>query len=58
MDSALARTDKEPYAALFEEGAVRSEMSGNGMAHLWPMMVETRQMWRQIEEEKGGKAKL
>ena len=31
LDSALARSDVEPYQALFEEGAVRSEMSGNGM---------------------------
>jgi acyl-CoA oxidase len=46
MDSALARADKSPYEALFEEGAKRSEMSGNGMSHLWPMMVDTRQLWR------------
>lgn len=58
LDSALARSDKEPYEALFEEGAVRSEMSGNGMSHLWPMMVDTRQLWRKIEEEKAGRAKL
>ena len=58
MDSALARADKEPYEALFEEGAVRSEMSGNGMSHLWPMMVDTRQMWKSIEKEKAGKAKM
>ncbi|KAK3684524.1 hypothetical protein LTR37_020199 [Vermiconidia calcicola] len=58
LDSALARSDKEPYEALFEEGAVTSEMSGDGMAHLWPMMVDTRQMWRRIEEERGGKARL
>lgn len=58
LDSALARSDKEPYEALFEEGAVRSEMSGNGMSHLWPMMVDTRQLWRKIEEEKAGRSKL
>ena len=58
LDSALARSDKEPYEALFEEGAMRSEMSGNGMSHLWPMMVDTRQLWRKIEEEKAGRAKL
>lgn len=58
LDSALARSDKEPYEALFEEGAVRSEMSGNGMSHLWPMMVETRHMWKDIEAQKAGKAKL
>ena len=34
MDSALARSDTEPYEALFQEGAVRSEMSGNGMSLL------------------------
>lgn len=58
LDSALARSDTEPYESLFQEGAVRSEMSGNGMSHLWPMMVDTRQMWKRIEEEKAGKAKL
>lgn len=58
MDSALARSDKEPYEALFEEGAQRSEMSGAGMSHLWPMMVDTRSMWKRIEEEKAGRAKL
>ena len=58
MDSALARSDKEPYEALFEEGAKRSEMSGDGMSHLWPMMVDTRQLWKKIEEEKAGRAKL
>jgi len=58
MDSALARSEKEPYEALFEEGAKRSEMSGAGMSHLWPMMVDTRQIWRRIEEEKAGKSKL
>ena len=52
LDSALARSDKEPYEALFEEGAQRSEMSGNGMAHLWPVMVDTRQTWKRIEAEK------
>ena len=36
LDSALARSDVEPYEALFEEGAKRSEMSGSGMSHLWP----------------------
>ena len=58
MDSALARSDTEPYEALFQEGAVRSEMSGMGMSHLWPMMVDTRQMWKKIEEENAGRAKL
>jgi acyl-CoA oxidase len=58
LDSALARSEKDPYEALFEEGAVRSEMSGNGMSHLWPMMVDTRSIWRKIEQEKAGKTKL
>ncbi len=58
LDSALARSDADPYQALFEEGAVRSEMSGNGMSHLWPMMVDTRKMWREIEQRKAGRAKL
>ena len=58
MDSALARADMEPYEALLEEGAKRSEMSGNGMSHLWPMMVDTRHMWKRIEEEKASRAKL
>jgi acyl-CoA oxidase len=58
MDSALARSDTEPYEALFQEGAVRSEMSGTAMSYLWPMMVDTRRMWKKIEEEKAGKAKL
>ena len=58
LDSALARSDKEPYQALFEEGAQRSEMSGSGMSHLWPMMVDTRQMWKRIEAGKAGKSKL
>lgn len=51
LDSALARSDKTPYEALFEEGAKRSEMSGNGMSHLWPMMVDTRQIWKRIKAE-------
>lgn len=58
LDSALARSDREPYEALFEEGAVRSEMSGNGMSHLWPMMVDTRQLWKKIKEDNPGRAKL
>lgn len=59
MDSALARADQTPYEALLD-GAKRSEMSGEKMSHLWPMMVDTRRMWRRIEnEEQGvGKAKL
>jgi acyl-CoA oxidase len=57
LDSALARSDQTPYEALFE-GAKRSEMSGAGMSHLWPMMVETRQIWKKVEEEKHHRAKL
>jgi len=53
MDSALARADKTPYEALFEEGAQRSEMSGDKMSHLWPMMVDTRKMWKRMEDAKG-----
>lgn len=51
LDSALAKADQTPYEALFE-GAKRSEMSGAGMSHLWPLMVETRQMWQKIEQDK------
>lgn len=58
MDSALARAEKEPYEALFVEGAKGSEMSGNRMEHLFGMMADTRRMWRRIEEEKAGRAKL
>ena len=58
LDSALARSDTDPYTALFEEGAKRSEMSGSGMSHLWPMMVDTRQLWKRIEERKVDQAKL
>ncbi|TKA78007.1 hypothetical protein B0A55_03845 [Friedmanniomyces simplex] len=58
MDSALARADKTPYEALFEEGARRSEMSGNSMSHLWPMMVDTRQMWKRIDGARGQKGNM
>jgi acyl-CoA oxidase len=51
LDSALAKSDQSPYEALFE-GAKRSEMSGANMAHLWPLMVETRQLWNKIAESK------
>jgi acyl-CoA oxidase len=51
LDSALAKADQTPYEALLE-GAKRSEMSGAGMSHLWPLMVDTRQIWKRIEEEK------
>ena len=53
MDSALARADQTPYEALLE-GAKRSEMSGEKMSHLWPMMVDTRQIWKREK----AKAKL
>jgi acyl-CoA oxidase len=55
LDSALARTDQKPYEALLD-GAKKSEMSGAGMSHLWPIMVDTRQTWKRLEEEKAGKA--
>lgn len=57
LDSALARADQTPYAALLD-GAKRSEM--NNMQHLWPMMVNTRRIWQEIEAEKrrGQQAKL
>ena len=45
MDSALARADQTPYEALLD-GAKGSEM--NHMQHLWPMMVDTRSIWKQI----------
>ena len=51
LDSALARADKTPYEAL-REGAKNSEMSGDGMKSFRPFMVETRNTWREIEEEK------
>jgi len=57
LDSALARSDQTPYEALFDD-AKRSEMSGMQMSHLWPMMVDTRQIWKRIEEERNNKAKL
>jgi acyl-CoA oxidase len=58
LDSALARADQTPYEALLD-GAKKSEMSGAGMSHLWPIMVDTRQTWKRLEEEKAGKvAKL
>ena len=49
----------DPYEALLE-GAKKSEMSGEKMSHLWGMMVDTRKMWKRIEEERGKeeKAKL
>ena len=57
LDSAFARADQTPYEAIFE-GAKRSEMSGEGVRHLWPLMVETRGLWKKIEEEERGRAKL
>jgi acyl-CoA oxidase len=53
LDSALAKSDQTPYEALLE-GAKRSEMSGAGMSHLWPLMVDTRQIWNRIEDENKG----
>ena len=56
LDSALARTDKTPYEALWE-GAKNSEMSGDGLKDMRPFMVETRNTWRDVEEQKS-RAKL
>ena len=50
LDSALARSDQTPYEALLE-GARKSEM--NHMQHLWPMMVDTRRMWKQFQRSSG-----
>ena len=47
MDSALARAEETPYEALLN-GARGSEMSGAGMQHLWPMMVDTRELWKRV----------
>ncbi|KAK5206367.1 hypothetical protein LTR41_007805 [Exophiala xenobiotica] len=49
LDSALARADQTPYEALLD-GARKSEM--NNMQHLWPMIVDTRRIWRRVEAEK------
>lgn len=57
MDSALARAGQTPYEALLD-GAKRSEMSGEKMSHLWPMMVDTRQIWKRVEAGQDGRAKL
>lgn len=45
LDSALARTNQTPYEALFE-GAERSELSGERMQHLYPLILETRGLWK------------
>ncbi|KAK5718220.1 hypothetical protein LTR17_015793, partial [Elasticomyces elasticus] len=58
MDSALARADRTPYEALFEEGAKNSEMSGDKMKHLFEMMVDTRQLWKRIEAAKAQKGDM
>ncbi|KAK5705294.1 hypothetical protein LTR97_002412 [Elasticomyces elasticus] len=58
MDSALARADRTPYEALFEEGAKSSEMSGDKMKHLFEMMVDTRQLWKRIEAAKAQKGDM
>ena len=44
MDSVLARADQTPYEALLD-GAKASEM--NRMQHMWPTLVDTRNMWKQ-----------
>jgi acyl-CoA oxidase len=56
MDSALARAGLDPYEALLD-AAKMSEMSGEKMSHLWPMMVDTRSLWKRVGQEEG-KAKL
>jgi acyl-CoA oxidase len=54
MDSALAKSDQTPYEALLD-GAKKSEMSGAGMSHLWHMMVDTRNTWAKLQQEKQNK---
>ena len=54
MESALARADKDPYESLLE-GAQKSDL--NDMQHLWPMLVETRSLWKHMGFE-SRKAKL
>ena len=44
MDSALARADQTPYETLLD-GAKGSEM--NRMQHIWPTLVDTRNIWKQ-----------
>ena len=48
LDSALARSDKTPYEALWD-GAKASEMSGEGMKSIRPFIVETRNTWKEAE---------
>lgn len=49
MDSALAKKDQTPYEALFQ-GAKRSEM--NSMQHLWPLIISTRNIWKEVNGQK------
>jgi acyl-CoA oxidase len=49
MDSALARSDMNPYEALFQ-GAQKSEM--NQMQHLRPLIISARSIWKQVGEAK------
>ena len=51
LDSALARSDMTPYEALLD-GAKKSEMSGEKMSHMWPMIVDIRKMASRIGEAK------
>jgi len=51
LDSALARSNQDPYEALLD-GAKKSEMSGDRMAHMWPLMVETRKLADKIDKER------
>ncbi|KEF52473.1 uncharacterized protein A1O9_11315 [Exophiala aquamarina CBS 119918] len=55
-DSALARTNQTPYEALFQ-GAQTSEMSGEKMSHIWPLIIETTRLWKQATSPEA-KAKL
>jgi acyl-CoA oxidase len=50
LDSALARSNPTPYEALFE-GAKNTEMSGMKMLHLWPVIVDTKHIWKKINED-------
>jgi len=49
LDSALARSDMNPYEALFQ-GAQKSEM--NHMPHLRPLIVSARSIWKNLESAK------
>ncbi|KAF7193638.1 Peroxisomal acyl-coenzyme A oxidase 1 [Pseudocercospora fuligena] len=50
LDSALARADKSPYESLFE-AAKNSELSGEKMEHMYPVIIETTNIWRKMQNE-------